>query len=163
MDFFRQEYWSGLPFSSPGVLPDPRIEPASPAFAGRFFTEPPGFPQGSPHIQERTGFFGTVLCSLQDQFPGRGVFMSSMCYGAGFPGGSEVKASACNAGDLDSVGRIPWRRKWQPTPVFLPEKSHGRRSLVGYSSRGLNESDMTGVSSLFHFDVCDGGKALLLG
>ena len=31
------------------------------------------------------------------------------------------------------VGKIPWRRKWQSTPVFLPEKSHGRRSLVGHS------------------------------
>ena len=30
----------------------------------------------------------------------------------------------------------PWRRKWQPTPVFLPGKSHGQRSLVGYSPRG---------------------------
>ena len=44
----------------------------------------------------------------------------------GFPGGSEVKASACNAEDL---GLIPeseiWRRKWQPTPVFLPGDSHG--------------------------------------
>ena len=32
------------------------------------------------------------------------------------------------------VGKIPWRRKWQPTPVFLPGESHGQRSLVGYSS-----------------------------
>ena len=41
--FFRQEYWSGLPFPSPGNLPDPGIEPSSPALAGRFFTtEPPG-------------------------------------------------------------------------------------------------------------------------
>ena len=40
--FSRQEYWSGLPFSSPGDLPDPEIEPTSPAWAGRFFTtEPP--------------------------------------------------------------------------------------------------------------------------
>ena len=31
------------------------------------------------------------------------------------------------------VGKIPWRRKWQPSPVFLPGKSHGQRSLVGYS------------------------------
>ena len=30
------------------------------------------------------------------------------------------------------VGKIPWRRKWQPTPVFLPEKSHGHRNLAGY-------------------------------
>ena len=39
--------------------------------------------------------------------------------------------------------KIPWRRKWQPTPVFLPQKSHGQRSLVGYSRWGHKESDMT--------------------
>ena len=43
-----------------------------------------------------------------------------------------------------SLGRkIPWRRKWQPTPVFLPGKSHGRRILVGYSPWGRKESDTT--------------------
>ena len=43
MGFSRQEYWSGLPFPSPGDLPDPGIEPASPALIGGFFTaEPPG-------------------------------------------------------------------------------------------------------------------------
>ena len=36
-----------------------------------------------------------------------------------------------------------WRRKWQPTPVFLPGESHGQRSLAGYSSWGRKESDMT--------------------
>ena len=44
--------------------------------------------------------------------------------------------SACNAGDLGLIpgsGRCPWRRKWQPTPVFLPGESHGQRSLAGYS------------------------------
>ena len=35
------------------------------------------------------------------------------------------------------VGKIPWRRKWQPTPLFLPGKSHGQKSLEGYSPRGL--------------------------
>ena len=39
------------------------------------------------------------------------------------------------------VRKIPWRRKWQPTPVFLPGKSHGRRSLVGYSPSGNKESN----------------------
>ena len=39
------------------------------------------------------------------------------------------------------VGKIPWRRKWQSTPVFLPGKSHGGRSLVGYSSCGHKELD----------------------
>ena len=38
MGFSRQEYWSGLPFASPGDLPDPGIEPAPPALAGGFFT-----------------------------------------------------------------------------------------------------------------------------
>ena len=43
MGFLRQEFWSGLPFPSPGDLPDPGIEPVCPALAGRFFTtEPPG-------------------------------------------------------------------------------------------------------------------------
>ena len=37
----------------------------------------------------------------------------------------------------------PWRRKWQPTPVFLPGESHGQRSLMGYSSKGRKKSDMT--------------------
>ena len=41
------------------------------------------------------------------------------------------------------VGKIPWSRKWQPTPVFLPEKFHGQRSLVGYSAWGRKESDTT--------------------
>ena len=46
MGFPKQEYWSGLPFPSPGDLPDPGIEPRSPAWAGGFFTtEPPGKPQ----------------------------------------------------------------------------------------------------------------------
>ena len=64
----------------------------------------------------------------------------------GFPGGSEVKASACKAGDLGSIpgsGRSPWRRKWQPAPVFLPGEPHGQKSLVGYSPRGRKESDTT--------------------
>ena len=41
------------------------------------------------------------------------------------------------------VGKIPWRRKWQPTLVFLPGKSHGQRSLGGYSPRGHKELDTT--------------------
>ena len=50
----------------------------------------------------------------------------------GFPSGSGGKESACNAGDpglVPELGRFPWRMKWQPTPVFLPEKSHGQRNL----------------------------------
>ena len=45
-----------------------------------------------------------------------------------------------------------WNRKWQPTPVFLPGESHGRRSLVGYSPRGCRESDTT-EQLHFHFSL----------
>ena len=41
------------------------------------------------------------------------------------------------------VGKTPWRRKWQPTPGFLPEKSFGQRSLKGYSPKSHKESDTT--------------------
>ena len=41
------------------------------------------------------------------------------------------------------VGKIPWRREWLPTPVFLPREFHGQRGLVGYSPQGCKESDMT--------------------
>ena len=41
------------------------------------------------------------------------------------------------------VGKIPWRRKWQPSPVFLPGEFHGQRSLVGYSPWGCKELDLT--------------------
>ena len=62
------------------------------------------------------------------------------------------KESACNAGDVRRrfyplIGKIPWRRARQPTPVFLPgEESHGQRSLAGYSPWGRKESDMTEVA-----------------
>ena len=58
-------------------------------------------------------------------------YLQSVCLQCGRPG-------------FDSwVRKFPWRRKWQPTPVFLPGESQGRRSLVGYSSRGRKESDTT--------------------
>ena len=41
------------------------------------------------------------------------------------------------------VEKIPWRRQWHPTPVLLPGKSHGWRSLVGYTPCGCKESDTT--------------------
>ena len=53
----------------------------------------------------------------------------------GFPGDSVVENPPFSAGCLVDgwVGKILWRRKWQPTPVFLPGESHGQRSLAGYS------------------------------
>ena len=86
------------------------------------------------------------MASGEDRFQLR----SQLCYlvatGCGFPSDSASKVSACNAGRrrFDSwVRKSSWKRKWQSTPVFLPEKSHGQRSLAGYSSQGLKELDMT--------------------
>ena len=42
------------------------------------------------------------------------------------------------------VGKTPWSKKWQSTPLFLPGEFHGKRSLVGYSPWGGKELDMTG-------------------
>ena len=48
----------------------------------------------------------------------------------GLPWWLSGKESSCNAGEPSSIpGLIPWRKEWQPTPVFLPEESHGQRSL----------------------------------
>ena len=60
--------------------------------------------------------------------------------------GSEVKASAWNAGDPGSIpglGRSPGEGNGNPTPILLPGESHGGRSLVGYSPWGHKESNMT--------------------
>ena len=53
-----------------------------------------------------------------------------------FPGGSGVNAGDTGLGIDPWVGKILWSRKWQPTPVFLPGKSHEQKSLVGYSPWG---------------------------
>ena len=62
--------------------------------------------------------------------------------------GLVVKNLTANAGDMRLgfnpwVGKVPWRRAWQPTPVFLPGQFHGQRSLAGYSLCGCKESDTT--------------------
>ena len=67
----------------------------------------------------------------------------------GFPNGSAGKEYTCNAGDKGhtclspGLRRSPWRRIWQTTPIFLPEKSHGQRSLASYCPKGRKELDMT--------------------
>ena len=67
---------------------------------------------------------------------------------SGFPDGSG-KESICQCRRLKRhrfdpwVGKIPWRRKWQPTPIFLPGEPREQRSRMGYSPKGLKESDTT--------------------
>ena len=75
----------------------------------------------------------------------------------GFPGGSSSKEHACQCrrpkrhGFDPCLRKIPWRWKWQSTPVFLPGESHGQKSLVGY--RGYKESDMAEPHT--HIVACD--------
>ena len=100
----RQEYWSGLPFLTPGSLPHPEIKPrtlVSPALAGWLFTT---MPPGKPQLH--------FWASLEKRL-------------------------------LKSPSLPPQRRQWLPTPVLLPGKSHGQRSLVGCSLWSREELDTT--------------------
>ena len=78
-----------------------------------------------------------------------GLDFISLVFLLGFPGGASGKEPACQCRRLKRswsdpwVRKIPWRKAQQPTAVFLPGKSHGQRSLAGYSPQGHKESDMT--------------------
>ena len=161
MRFSEQKYWSGLPCPPPGDLPDPGIQPPSPALASRFFTaEPAGKPKctyASYYYAYRKNYDYSIIT--------RPYYMKM-----GFLSSSASKESACNAGDPSStpsseispgkgtgyplqypwvsllaqtVGKIPWRRKWQPLHYSCLDTPHGQRSLAGYSPWGPKESDMT--------------------
>ena len=79
------------------------------------------------------------------------LFCTFTCFSWGFPGGSIGKESACKAGDrlgFDPwVGKIPWRKKWEPTPVFLLGESHRQGSLRSYGPWGYKESNTTEVTA----------------
>ena len=80
-----------------------------------------------------------------DKSPLGNIFIGTSC----IPGGTGGKESACQCRKckrlwFDSwAQKVPWRRAWQATPVFLPEKCHGQRSLGGYSPGCHKESDVT--------------------
>ena len=77
------------------------------------------------------------------------ILWGYLCTKWGFPGGANGKEISCQCRRCKrcmfylQVRKISWRRKRQPTPVFLLWKSHGQRSLVGYSPQGCKESDTT--------------------
>ena len=58
-------------------------------------------------------------------------------------GGTEPASQCRRYGFHPWIGKIPWKRKWQPTPAFLPGESHGQRNLVGYSPWHCKKSEMT--------------------
>ena len=111
MGFPRQEYWSGLPFPSPGNLPDLGIEPASP---------------GSSALQANS-------LPLSHQ---RRILYS-------FPGGSEVKVSSCNVGDLGSIpepGRSPGEGNGNPLQYFCLENPTDGGAWWAIQSTGLQRA-----------------------
>ena len=137
MEFSRQEYWNGLPFPSLKDLPDLGIEPVSPALASRFFTpEPPGKSKYKCiNIQTYIHIYICILggCLRRDLHALLEKELSNFS--------PRVPAAPCTWSDpsVTSFGS-PTQ---QPTPVLLPGKSHGWRSLAGYSPWGRKESDMT--------------------
>ena len=88
-----------------------------------------------------------AVFNRSDRIAGSFSFILTVSWG--FLGGSSGKEPTCQCrghkrrGFDPWVGKIPWSRKYSPTPVFLPGKSHGQRSLVGYSPWGRKESDRT--------------------
>ena len=117
MEFSRQEYWTELPFPLPGDLPYPGIEPMSlmsTALAGGFFI---------------TSALAWKIPWMEE--PGRLQSMGSLRVGLDW------------ATSLSLFTFMHWRRKWEPTPVFLPGESQGRGSLVGCCLWGRTESDTT--------------------
>ena len=227
MGFSRQEYWSGLPFSSPGDLPNPGIEPRSPTLQAEALTSDTreaiklwvnGYMYTQTHTHTHGGSLvaqlvknppasagdvrdvGSVPGSGRSPEEGNGNPLRSSCLenptdrGAWqtrvhrvtktqarlsalsffimlrnnnsylfviyhcrlnahthFPGGpSKEPACQCRRRERRGfdpwVGKIPWRREWQPTPVFLPGESHGQRRLAGYSPWGLKGLDLTEVT-----------------
>ena len=112
MGFSGQEYWNGMPLSLLSYK----------SFCSRPVSRPPRY-------LWNLYFRNTVdIAKLESRF-----IVSH------FPGGTSGKGSASQyrrhrrSGFDPWVRKIPWRREWQPTPVFLPGKFHGRKSLAGFS------------------------------
>ena len=118
--------------------------------------------EGTPPALVRMHFTWSpiqMLCSLGNTLIGtpRNDVLPAMW--AGFLDGSMIKNPPGNAGDAGDLGSIPWRRKSQSTPIFLPGTSHGQRGLVSYSPWGHKESDTTEhACSWNHFTVISAKK-----
>ena len=79
----------------------------------------------------------------------------TMSFSSGFPGGSESKICLqCERPWFYPwIGKTPWKKEWQLTPVFLPTEFHGQRSLVGYSPWCHKELDMAEQLTHFNFPM----------
>ena len=145
MGFSRQEYWSGLLRPPLGDLPNPGIKSASPALAGGFFT--------TSATWEAQVFckWGLWLLSCLHLFSGEGNGnpLQYSCLENPMDGGAwwaAVHGVAKSRTRLSDFTFTYWRRKLQPTPVFLSGESQGQRGLVGCRLWDHTESDTTGAT-----------------
>ena len=134
--FSRQGYWIGLPFPSPGESSQPRDRTQVSCVAGRCFTlwatREATLKWNRQVTKSQILCYSTFMRYLKwSKFPRRLNDKEHICQ--------------CSRHRLDLwVRKIPWRREWQPIPVFLPGESHGQRSLKGSKSPwGCRELDTT--------------------
>ena len=115
-----------------------------------------------PYMTQWKQHTGLKLCISHCQLWPQGLVYTQLLYlpwsvlELGFPGGSDGKESACNAGDLGSIpglGRPPGGGPGNPLQYSCLENPHGQRSLVGYSPWGRKESDMTERLSTAHIGI----------
>ena len=169
LEFSRQEYWSGLPHPPPGDLSDPWIEPTSlmsPVLAGGFFTT--STTQEAQLISGHTASWVSRyqchqgVCSSSEYLLLTVTLWVVIAFRLMAPHSStlawkilwteephrlqsmrSLRVRHDWATSLWLFTFMHWRRKWQPTPVFLPAESQGRGSMVGCRLWGRTESDTT--------------------
>ena len=162
MGFSRQEHWSGLPFPSPkGTIERKKVKSLS--HVQLFAT--PWTPWNFPGRSTELGchFLHLLQNISKGNLVGKESKMSLVVASLFFkifyfeiiidsspwmeePGGLQSVGSqrvGHNWATSLSFYSSFWRRKWQPTPVFVPGESHGQRGVVGYSLWGCKESDTT--------------------
>ena len=154
--FVSCEEWTGrvsTPDNTPGAGVTAHGVAVFPAARGPWAYQEVSFPTVQPFPPS-----SSFLLVEKDQFALRGTVKSSLCWASllsvGFCKWLSGKESACQCGRCGFspwVRKIPWRREWQPTPVFAPVKSHGWRSLAGYSPWASQESDTTERLRTHHY------------
>ena len=139
MGFPRQEYWSGLPFPPASHLCILLLV----LILCWFYHRHRGLSKSSFSVH---GLWKLLLHSILK-----------------VPWWLSGKESACQCRRREFdlwVEKIPWRWEWQCTPVFLPGRSHGQRSLKGYSPRHCRESDMIERLSMHTHNIHDKAKSI---
>ena len=137
MEFSRQEYWSGLPYSC--------LE--NPMDGGAWWAPVHGVAKSQAQLSDFT--FTFHFHALEKEMATHSSILAWRIPGTEEPGGLQSmglhRVGHDWATSLSLFTFMHWRRKWQPTPVFLPGESRGQRSLVGCGLWGCTESDTTEV------------------